>query len=267
MQTRGATPLTNNHLKPVSVCSRKLFTAALRLLVAPPVTVREWNTSVSCLFQDEILGHSFVIPLCHRSSVCSHLMWCRKDLRWSMHILHTHGFIRRWEKACSCINLKKNTVRRSRPAGVRNFGLLTDFFSIWFTSTFLIFLCLFRVLLFLSYFLFFHWANSHLTEFSLHVLNLSIRRTVGNPKWRKNECVIFKPPANSEHLLLQGGGRPCQWEPLSALSTPWEQPATRGTRRQVCVLNVCYGQEVFILEWYSTGVVWTHKFVEGATVI
>lgn len=73
----------------------------------------------------------------------------------------------------------------------------------------------------------------------LRLLDSSVRGKAGNPKRCENECVIFKLPANSEHLVLQGGGRPRQWEPLSPLSTPLELPATRWTRRHVCVLDVC----------------------------
>lgn len=115
-------------------CSQLLCVSSSLLLLLWENETPLFHVSFRMKSWDIHLSYHYVI-----GPVCSHLTWCRKGLRWSMHILHTHGFIRRWEKACSCINLKKKTVRRSRPAGVRNFGLLTDFFSIWFTSTFLIF--------------------------------------------------------------------------------------------------------------------------------
>ena len=93
---------------------------------------------------------------------------------------------------------------------------------------------------------------------------------------QESECVIFKLPANSEHLVLRGGVRPRQWEPLSFPSTPRATAPPQGEQGGMCAFFKCVrvclcvcvcvcvcGPTVFLLEWRLTGTATTH----GATVI
>lgn len=76
-------------------------------------------------------------------------IWCDVVGLWwsvqSLHILPTHGLIRCWERACSCINLKRATLRWSRPADVGESG--SKKWILNYSSS--------------------YWANFHLTEFPL----------------------------------------------------------------------------------------------------
>ena len=56
---------------------------------------------------------------------------------------------------------------------------------------------------------------------------------------QESECVIFKLPANSEHLVLRGGVRPRQWEPLSFPSTPRATAPPQGGQGGMCAFFKC----------------------------
>lgn len=58
---------------------------------------------------------------------------------------------------------------------------------------------------------------------------------------------LFKPPANSDHLVLQGGGRPLNGSPcLPCQHREDGQPEGEQGGMCVCFNRVCY--EVFLLE-------------------
>lgn len=164
----------------------------------------------------------------------------------SLHILPTHGLSSRWEVTFLLHKFQEEDTETSQASWLSEkdfFGFGVPFINYSLSSS--------------------YWAllMNSLFPFSS---TQSIRSKVGNPKWRKNECVIFKLPANSEHLVLQGGGRPCQWEPLSSLSTPREQPTTRWTRRHVCAGCGC-------MDWHCTDIdsliLHICVSIEGTTVV
>lgn len=201
------------------------------------------------------------IQSCHRSSVRWDLMRCRRRPVPSSHILPASGFIHGWGVTGSCINLNRKTVRSSSPTWVINLSLLTDFFSIRVKHFQSFFFCLlFLFLLFLYNFLFqltSNWTpSSRSTVLYLYLLHLCIRRKAGNPKWHKSECVIFKLPANPEHLAPTRRRATLSMGVLVSPCQHHESSPPQGEQGGVCVCVfqwVCYGQEVFILEWYSTG--------------
>lgn len=84
--------------KPVPVRSRKLFTAARHLPMTSAVTAVEWNTSVSCLSRHQVVGRSFVTPLCHTSPECLCLMRCRGVEHWSVASFTFAWFYSDWRK-------------------------------------------------------------------------------------------------------------------------------------------------------------------------
>lgn len=93
----------------------------------------------------------------------------------------------------------------------------------------------------------------------------SIRRKGGeNPEWCKTESFSNFPQTLNIWREPRGGGQPRQWEPLSLLSTPGEQPCHKVNKEAcVCVLTVC----VWTNGAQTRVMLNRRKVVQGATVI
>lgn len=238
MQTRGITPLTHNHLKPISESPEIVYSCSVSRWPRPVFWEREWNTSVSRLSQ---VTSRDVRESCHKSparfAFDAMQGGCKAPSR---HISPTHAFIWCRETACSCVNLKRKTPRRSRASWWSSVSEKWTYASVFSTSL---------LHFFFSRYILSKLASDCIPLFPFNLwspLQLVHQEQRGKSKLsQESECVIFKLPANSEHLVLRGGVRPRQWEPLSFPSTPRATaPATRWTRRHVCIFKrVCVDRQ------------------------
>lgn len=197
MQTSGITPLTHNHLKPISESPEIVYSCSVSRWPRPVFWEREWNTSVSRLSQ---VTSWDVRESCRKSparfAFDAMQGGCNAPSR---HISPTHAFIWCREIACFCVNLKRKTLRRSRASRWSSVSEKWTYASFFSTS--------------LLHFFFSHYILSKLASdciplFSFYLwspIQLVHQEQRGKSKMsQESECVIFKLPANSEHLILRG---------------------------------------------------------------
>lgn len=186
--------------------ARRLFTAALFLSLTLPCSVKESPLlHVSFLMTSQDI-HMFY----HQSLACLHLTWCRGAQPVWAYFACTwlYSMLRNWVRL---IYLNKMTLRRARP---------DDRGIIWRP--------------------FHHSKSPPLPLFSLSTHSAGADWEIQHAA---RVCsgvfkLVFKLPANSEHLVLRGRRQPCQWEPLSRRQL--ENSSPQGEQGGECV---CYERE------------------------
>lgn len=233
MQTRGITPLTHNHLKPISESPEIVYSCSVSRWPRPVFWEREWNTSVSRLSQ---VTSRDVRESCHKSparfAFDAMQGGCKAPSR---HISPTHAFIWCRETACSCVNLKRKTPRRSRASWWSSVSEKWTYASVFSTSL---------LHFFFSRYILSKLASDCIPLFPFNLwspLQWSIRSKEGNPNCRKRASVSFSNCPLTLNIWSYGEEcDPVNGSPCPSRQRHEQQPPPQGEQGGMCAfLNVC----------------------------